>query len=43
MITTRLEVRKIKNLIVEIDDKAFVFANAIKETSGGVLKKIAKH
>ena len=43
MITTRLEVRKIKNAVVEIDPKAFVFTNVIKETSGGVLKKVVKH
>lgn len=42
-ITTRLEVRKITNLITQIDDKAFVFTNSIKETAGGVLKKVAKH
>lgn len=43
MVTTRLEIRKIKNLIVEIDPRAFVFTNSIKETSGGVFKKVAKH
>lgn len=42
-VVTRLEVRKLKKAIYEIDEKAFVFTNTIKETSGGVLKKIVKH
>lgn len=42
-IVSRLEVRKIKNLIHGIDPNAFVFTGSIKETAGGVLKQIAGH
>ncbi|MBU3745121.1 MAG: YitT family protein [Sediminibacterium sp.] len=42
-VITRLELRRLKNLIAEIDPAAFVFANTIKETSGGVIKRIQHH
>lgn len=42
-IITRLEVRKLRNLIYGIDPKAFVFTNTIKEAQGGILKEIVKH
>ncbi|MXV15479.1 YitT family protein [Hufsiella ginkgonis] len=42
-IITRLEVRRLRNLVHEIDEKAFVFTNTIKEAAGGVLKKRARH
>ena len=38
-VITRLELRKLKNLVTEIDPQAFVFANTIKEASGGVMKR----
>ncbi|MBN8880042.1 MAG: YitT family protein [Sphingobacteriales bacterium] len=38
-IITRLEFRKLKNLVYEIDPKAFIFSNEIKEASGGIIKK----
>ncbi|MGF7038939.1 YitT family protein [Mucilaginibacter lappiensis] len=38
-VITRLEVRRLKNLVHNIDPKAFVFTNSIKEAAGGVLKK----
>jgi uncharacterized membrane-anchored protein YitT (DUF2179 family)/predicted metal-dependent HD superfamily phosphohydrolase len=38
-VITRLELRKLKNLVTEIDPHAFVFANTIKEASGGVMKR----
>ncbi|HEX4850265.1 MAG TPA: YitT family protein, partial [Puia sp.] len=38
-VITRLELRKLKNLVADIDPNAFVFANTIKEASGGVIKK----
>lgn len=38
-IVTRLEVRKIKNLVHHLDPKAFIFTSTIKETSGGVVKQ----
>ena len=42
-VITRLEVRRLKNLVHTIDPKAFVFTNTIKETAGGVLKRHAGH
>jgi uncharacterized membrane-anchored protein YitT (DUF2179 family) len=42
-IITRLEMRKITNLIHDVDPKAFVFASTIKEASGGVMKKRHVH
>jgi uncharacterized membrane-anchored protein YitT (DUF2179 family)/predicted metal-dependent HD superfamily phosphohydrolase len=38
-IITRLELRKLKNMVSEVDPNAFVFANTIKETSGGIIKR----
>ncbi len=40
-VITRLEVRKLKNLVHFIDPKAFVFTNTIKEAAGGILKRRA--
>jgi uncharacterized membrane-anchored protein YitT (DUF2179 family)/HD superfamily phosphodiesterase len=42
-VITRLELRKLSNIVSETDPKAFVFANTIREASGGVLKKIHSH
>ena len=42
-IITRLELRKLKNLVSEVDHKAFVFASTIKETSGGIIKRRHMH
>jgi len=42
-IISRLEMRKITNLIQEVDPKAFVFASTIKEASGGIMKKRHVH
>jgi uncharacterized membrane-anchored protein YitT (DUF2179 family) len=42
-IVTRLEVRRLRNLVHSIDPKAFVFTNTIKDASGGVLKRRARH
>jgi uncharacterized membrane-anchored protein YitT (DUF2179 family) len=43
-VVTRLEVRRLTNVVHEIDAKAFVFTNTIKEAAGGVLKRRAgKH
>ena len=42
-VVTRLEVRKLKNAIHEIDQKAFIFSSSIKETAGGILKKKHAH
>ena len=40
-VVTRLEVRRLRNLVHDIDEKAFVFTSTIKEASGGVLKRRA--
>ena len=42
-IITRLEMRKLKNMVMDVDPNAFVFANTIKETSGGIIKKRHVH
>ena len=42
-VITRLELRRLKNLVAEIDPQAFVFANTIKEASGGVIKRKRAH
>ena len=38
-VITRLEIRKLKNLVHEIDSLSFVFASTIKEASGGIIKR----
>lgn len=42
-VVTRLEVRRLRNLVQDIDPKAFIFTSTIKEAAGGVLKKRARH
>lgn len=42
-VITRLELRRLKNVVYAEDPNAFVFANTIKETAGGVLKRKASH
>lgn len=42
-VITRLELRKLKNLVYDVDPKAFVFANTIKEASGGIIKRRKTH
>lgn len=42
-VVTRLEVRKLRNLVHEADPTSFVFTNTIKEASGGVLKRRVRH
>jgi uncharacterized membrane-anchored protein YitT (DUF2179 family)/predicted metal-dependent HD superfamily phosphohydrolase len=42
-VITRLELRKLNNLVHNVDPKAFVFANTIKEASGGILKRRNRH
>lgn len=42
-IITRLEFRRLQNMVNDVDPKAFVFTNSIKETAGGILKRKAKH
>jgi uncharacterized membrane-anchored protein YitT (DUF2179 family) len=42
-VVTRLELRRLKNLVYETDPKAFVIANTIREASGGILRRRAAH
>lgn len=42
-VVTRLEVRRLRVLVHEIDPKAFIFTNTVKEAQGGILKEIVKH
>lgn len=42
-VITRLEMRKLKNLVYQIDSEAFIFANTIKEATGGIIKTRIKH
>jgi len=42
-VVSRLEMRKLKNLVYDVDPKAFVFANTIKEASGGIIKRRRQH
>lgn len=37
-VITRLELRKLKNVVYESDPNAFVFANTIRDASGGIIK-----
>ena len=42
-VVTRLELRRLEKMVHESDPKAFVFANTIKEASGGIVKKLHRH
>jgi uncharacterized membrane-anchored protein YitT (DUF2179 family)/predicted metal-dependent HD superfamily phosphohydrolase len=42
-VITRLELRRLKNLVYQADPKAFVFASTIKEASGGIIKRRQAH
>jgi uncharacterized membrane-anchored protein YitT (DUF2179 family) len=42
-VVTRLEIRRLKNIVQSIDPKAFMFTGTIKEAAGGILKKRARH
>ncbi|NQU40736.1 MAG: YitT family protein [Lentisphaerae bacterium] len=42
-VVTRLEVRRLTNTVRQIDHKAFIFTNTIKEAAGGVLRRKAGH
>ncbi len=43
MVISRLEMRKIKNLVLEIDPSSFIFASTIKEAAGGILRRLHQH
>ena len=42
-VITRLEMRRLKNLVYQVDPQAFVFANTIKEAAGGILSRRHSH
>jgi len=42
-VITRLELRKLHNLVHNVDPKAFIFASTIREASGGIIKRRHKH
>ena len=42
-VITRLEVRRLKNVVYAIDPRAFIFTNSIKEVGGGVVKHHKGH
>ena len=42
-IVTRLEVRKLQNIVRAIDPKAFIFTQTVREPQGGIVKEIIKH
>ncbi len=42
-VVTRMELRRLKNMVNFIDPKAFIFTSIIKEAAGGVLKRRAGH
>ncbi|WP_246022080.1 YitT family protein [Flavobacterium cellulosilyticum] len=42
-VVTRMELRRLKNLVEVIDPKAFIFTSLIKEAAGGILKRRARH
>ncbi len=42
-VVTRMELRRLNNIVHEIDPKAFMFTNIIKEAAGGVLSRKARH
>jgi uncharacterized membrane-anchored protein YitT (DUF2179 family) len=42
-VVTRLELKRLNNVVKGIDPKAFIFTSVIKEAAGGVLKARARH
>jgi uncharacterized membrane-anchored protein YitT (DUF2179 family) len=42
-IVTRMELKRLKNKVYNIDPKAFIFTSIIKDASGGILKRRAHH
>jgi uncharacterized membrane-anchored protein YitT (DUF2179 family) len=42
-VVTRLEIGKIKTIIRDIDDSAFIVSHALSDVDGGVVKKTALH
>lgn len=42
-IVTKLEIGKVKKLVNEVDENAFIYCSPISNTKGGVLKKRPLH
>jgi uncharacterized membrane-anchored protein YitT (DUF2179 family) len=42
-VITRLELRKLKNMVSEVDPDAFVFISTIREATGGIVKRRPLH
>ena len=42
-VITRLELRKLKNVVYEADPRAFIYASTIREASGGIIKRRHLH
>lgn len=42
-VITRMEMRKLKNMVYDIDPNAFVFANTIRDAAGGILRRRHAH
>ena len=42
-IVTRMELKRLKNKVYDIDPKAFIFTSVIKDASGGILKRRSTH
>lgn len=42
-VVTRLEVRRLQNTVYEIDPKAFIFTQTVREPQGAIVKEIVKH
>ena len=42
-VVTRMELKRLKNKVYDIDPKAFIFTSVIKDASGGILKRRSAH
>ncbi len=42
-VVTRLEIRRLRDTVYEIDPKAFIFTQTVREPQGGIVKEIVKH
>ena len=42
-VITRLELRRLKNVVYEADPRAFIYASTIREASGGIIKRRHLH
>ena len=42
-VVTRMELRRLKNMVMKIDPNAFIFTSIIKEAAGGILKQRTRH